>query len=36
MASRAFRDGTGQGTGDGSHWTDLFDRSPVDLQFYLR
>jgi hypothetical protein len=36
MASMAFRDGTGQGTRDGSRWTDLFDRSPVDLQFYLR
>jgi hypothetical protein len=36
MASPAFRDGTGQGTRDGSRWTDLFDRSPVDLQFYFR
>lgn len=36
MASRAFRDGTGQGTRDGRDWKDLFDRSPVDLQFYLR
>ncbi len=36
MASPAFRDGTGQGSSDGSRWTDLFDRSPVDLQFYFR
>jgi hypothetical protein len=36
MASFAFRDGTGQSSPDGSRWTDLFDRSPVDLQFYLR
>lgn len=36
MESLAFRDGVGQSSSDGSRWVDLFDRSPVDLQFYLR
>ena len=36
MESFAFREGTGQATTDGSRWVDLFDRSPVDLQFYFR
>lgn len=36
MESAAFREGTGQGSSDGSRWTDLFDKSPVDLQFYFR
>ena len=36
MASLAFRAGTGQVSQNGSDWKDLFDRSPVDLQFYFR
>lgn len=36
MASFAFRGGTGQSSQNGSDWKDLFDRSPVDLQFYFR
>ena len=36
MASPAFRGGSGQRSSDGARWVDLFDRSPVDLQFYFR
>ena len=34
--SRAFRDGSGQQTTDGTHWTDIYEYAPVDLQFYFR
>jgi hypothetical protein len=34
--SRAFRDGSGQGTTNGSSWADLYQYAPVDLQFYLQ
>lgn len=33
--ARAFRDGSGQKSGDGSNWADLYGYAPVDLQFYL-
>ena len=36
LFSYAFRDGTGQGSSNGSDWSNLFDKSPVDLQFYFR
>jgi hypothetical protein len=36
MASFAFRGGSGQASPNGNDWKDLFDRSPVDLQFYFR
>jgi hypothetical protein len=36
MESFAFREGTGQRSADGISWSDLFDKSPVDLQFYFR
>ncbi len=36
LESFAFREGTAQGSPDGSRWTDLFDKSPTDLQFYFR
>lgn len=34
--SRAFRDGSGQKTTNGSDWSDLYAYAPVDLQFYFR
>lgn len=34
--SRAFRDGSGQQTTDGTHWADIYEFAPVDLQFYFR
>ncbi len=34
--SRTFTDGSGQFTTNGSSWTDLYQWSPVDLQFYFR
>lgn len=36
FGSHAFRDGSGQGSPNGTSWADLYPYSPVDLQFYLR
>ena len=34
--SRRFTDGEAQRTTDGTHWSKMYEWSPVDLQFYLR
>ena len=36
LVSRRFTDGHGQRTIDGVHWSNLYQYSPTDLQFYLR
>ena len=36
LQSYAFRDGSGQGSSNGTSWADLYAYSPVDLQFYFR
>ncbi len=36
LLSWAFRDGSGQRSSNGSNWSNLFEKSPVDLQFYFR
>ncbi len=36
LMSTAFRDGSGQSSGNGTTWADLYQYSPVDIQFYFR
>jgi hypothetical protein len=36
LVSHRFTDGRGQRTVDGVHWTELYQWSPVDLQFYFK
>jgi hypothetical protein len=36
LRSVAFRDGSGQGSSNGTSWADLYAYSPVDLQFFFR